>query len=221
MNTLRRHRRILLLAAIVLAAVVVHTCASRRHARSPTLVPASTIPSIRTPPAAKRDRHTAHAPTVPAAPAVVARAFARAYLRFLDGQITAAQLPAATTRARRQATHGGQIPPRDRAGTLTLAAIEPVGRHGRSSSEFVIVAHDHARRSYPAQITLARVNRRVKVTNLVGPELQTILVLNASPPPRSRIRSRPAPPAPRPPAGLTAATRRFLSTYLPYTSIMQ
>jgi hypothetical protein len=217
MKTLLRHWRILLLAAILLAAAVVHSSTSGRHAQSPRPASAGTIPSITTPPAAKPENRTGQASAAVAARAVVARMFARAYLRFLDGQISAAQLPATTPRARRQATHGGQIPPRDRAGTLTLASIEPLNQQGQPPREFVIVAYDHARRSYPAQITLARVNRHFKITNLLAPELQTILMLNPPPPPHSHIRSRRASPAPPPPAGLRAATNRFLSTYLPYT----
>jgi hypothetical protein len=218
MNTLRRHRRTLLLGAtLLLAAVLVHNSTSGRDARSPRTAPASTPPSGPTPPVAPGATHAAQPAAVATAPAAVARVFARAYLRFLDGNLTAPELPEATRRARRQAVRGGQIPRRDRAGTLTLAAIQSVTPHGRWPSAFVIVAHDHARHSYPAQITVAQVSQRSEVTNLVAPELQTILLLNPPPPPRSRIRTRPAPPPSSPPTGLRAATTRFLSTYLPYT----
>jgi hypothetical protein len=224
MKTLRRHWRILFLAATLLAAtLVVHTATGSRSARSPRTSPASTVPSSPTPPATPGAKHAAQPAAVAAAPATVAaraaiaRVFARAYLRFLDGNLTAAQLPAVIARTRRQAIQAGQIPPRDRAGTLTLAAIQSVTPHAQWPSMFVIVAHDHARRSYPAQITVGRVNARLEVTNLLAPELHTILQLKPPPPPRSRIRTRPSPPPSSPPPGLRAATTRFLVTYLPYT----
>jgi hypothetical protein len=190
MKALLRRWPILLLATILLAAVLLQSSHNARHARARRPAPASTAtttPRIVTPSATTRNPPTGHR----AAPAAaVAGAFARAYLRFLDGQITAAQLPAATPRARRQAARGGQIPPRDRAGALTLSAIQRVAPHGQAAGEFVFVAHDHAPCSYPAQITIARINRRWRVTGLVPPELDTILALHPSPPPRSSIRPR-------------------------------
>jgi hypothetical protein len=221
MDALLRRWPILLIAAILFAAALLHSPKSGRHVRAAKLAPAitiSTIPRMATPLAVTRDRRAGQLPAARAVATRVAtaRAFARSYLRFLDGQITTAQLHAATPRSRREAARGGRIPAGDRAGSLTLAGMEPVGRRGTPEDEFVMVADDHARRSYPAQITLARVNQRWQVINLVPPELQMILMPNPSAP-RSNIRSRPARGAPSAPARVRTATNTFLSTYLRYT----
>lgn len=141
------------------------------------------------------------------------RKLARAYLRFLDGQLSAAQLPAATPAVRREAIRGGQIPARERAGAITLASIQRASSPAGARAEFVIVGHDHAR-SYPAELTFARRGHGWVAVRLLAPDLLTILARPT--PPRSGIRSRPTASA-SPPAGATSAARRFLATYLPYS----
>jgi hypothetical protein len=139
-------------------------------------------------------------PTAPAAgstsAAAIARVFATAYGRYLDGHAAAAALPDATTAARAQA--GAIIPPARRAGPLTVQSVQPIP----AGERFVIALRDRAH-LFTAQLTLAALSDRWVVVAVAPADLDTMLA--------------PTPPAIPPPAGSAPAehaARTFISGYL-------
>ncbi len=128
--------------------------------------------------------------------------FAGAYLRFLDGELSSAQLPGATAAARQLAAAGGQVPPARRRGTLVLASLTPArGVRGR----WYLAARDLAR-TYYAAIDVSTLAGRPVVTGIETPDFEQVFA-PASPPAPS------PPPAARGPLN---AARVFLHGYLPW-----
>jgi len=128
--------------------------------------------------------------------AAIARAFATAYGRYLDGQLHASALPDATSTARAQA--GAMIPPARRAGSLAVQSVQQIP----ASPTFLIGLRDRAH-TFTAQLTLAAVSGGWLVVAIAPPDLDTILA--------------PAPRAIPEPAGsgpAEHAVRTFMSGYL-------
>ena len=124
-----------------------------------------------------------------------ARAFASSYGRYLDGRLPVTALVGATPAAHEQA--GAPIPASFRAGTLTVAYVHRTPR----SESFTVGYRDRAH-SYSAQLIVKGRRARWLITQVLAPDLDSIL-----------RRSRTIPPAPgsRPAA---AAARQFLAGYL-------
>jgi hypothetical protein len=130
----------------------------------------------------------------PASPQSVAETFAAAYIRYLDGQIPLSQLPDADAGVLRTA-NGIIIPPRVRAGQLTLAQLTVTNVSG-SKATAAFGARDR-QHSLPTAITLARRSGAWEVVGLVPPDM-------------ALLDSRPKIP-PAPSAAQTAASTFVLS----------
>ncbi len=173
--------------AVVLAAVALAGCATAQQTASSPASGTAATSSTRHGVAVGQER-------------VLSR-FAGAYLRFLDGDLDAAQLPDTTAVARRQAVQGGQLPAAKRAGRLVLVNIAPA--QGAIGGWFF--AGRDRQHTFPAGATLVRSRDRWVIVDILTPDWTQDL-------------TPPAPPAP-PPAGSTAAVsaaRRFLVAYLPW-----
>lgn len=134
----------------------------------------------------------------PSSPRSVADAFAGAYARYLGGQIPLSQLPDADAGVLRTA-NGLVIPPRLRAGQLTLARLTMTSVSG-STATAAFATHD-GRYSLPTMITLSRRGGAWEVVGLVPPDFSEL-----DAPPR-------IPPAPS--AAQTAAAT-FALAYVDY-----
>ncbi len=134
----------------------------------------------------------------PSSPQSVAGAFAGAYVRYLDGRIPLSQLPDADAGVLRTA-NGIVVPPRLRAGQLTLEALRttPVSA---SRATAVFAARD-GRRSLPTAISLSRRAGTWEVVGIVPPDF-------------SELDARPKIP-PAPSAAQTAASS-FALAYVDY-----
>lgn len=132
----------------------------------------------------------------------VARAFATAYLAYLDGHTTVIALPHATAAVRAAARGGGTVPERSRQGQLTLVALEPAPRvkHG-----VLLSARNRAGTLY-AQETLARTGHGWRVSGLLTPDFVQAFVKQ----------STATTPQPLGSAGAGQSARTFLAGYLPY-----
>jgi hypothetical protein len=148
------------------------------------------------------DPHSSGSASSSVSPRAVAGLFAGAYVRFLDGELTAAQLPDATAAMRRLAAAGGEVPPARRRGTLVLVSLKPArGVPGR----WYLAARDLAHTFYAA-VDVGLVAGRLVVTGIETPDFEQVL-------------APPGPPAPPPPAGSRPAlnaARVFLHGYLPW-----
>ena len=119
-----------LIAAALVAGCGAHTTSSSSStSNAASRSPAATVSS----------RHT---------DATIARRFATAYGRYLDGQLPAAALPDATSTARAQA--GPTIPPARRTGPLTVQIGTPIP----ATATFMITWRDRGH-VFTAQLTLA------------------------------------------------------------------
>jgi uncharacterized protein YceK len=163
---------------------------------------AGTQPSSSSASSAATDPATSGSATRSASARAVAAVFAGAYVRFLDGELTAAQLSDATAPVRRLAAAGGQVPPARRRGTLVLVSLKPAqGVPGR----WYLAARDLAHTFYAA-VDVGVLARRPVVTGIETPDFEQVL-------------APPGPPAPPPPAGSQPAlnaARVFLRGYLPW-----
>lgn len=175
MRRARSKRELLVLAGLVALLVVVATVSSRGASGA------------------------ASAATPSAQPTAVA--FARAYVSYLDGRLTADQLTAATPQAQTMARSGGVIPARDRVGTLALRRVDFSGVHGATRAKASLVAGDRGH-TLQAALSLAYIGGRWRVAYLVPPDLSTIL-------------APPAPPNRVPPAARGAAAS-FALAYADY-----
>ncbi len=125
------------------------------------------------------------------------RTFATSYGRYLDGQLPPTALVDGTATAQKQA--GVPIPARYRAGNLTVAYV----RRSSHRDTFIVGYRDHEH-DYSAQLTLAPRRGRWQVTQLLGPDLDSLL-----------RRTRPIPLEAG--SGLAArAAGQFLTGYLPW-----
>ncbi|MGO9959183.1 MAG: hypothetical protein ACLP50_24980 [Solirubrobacteraceae bacterium] len=128
--------------------------------------------------------------------------FAGAYVRFLDGDQTAMQLPDATPSVRRLAAAGGQVPPAARRGTLVMVSLKPAQG---VPDEWYVGARDLAHTFY-AMIDVGVLHGGAIVTGIDTPDFEQDL-------------APPGPPSPPPAkASLPAldAARVFLRGYLPW-----
>ncbi len=133
-----------------------------------------------------------------ASPQSVAETFAGAYIRYLDGQIPLSQLPDADAGVLRTA-NGVIIPPRLRAGQLTLAQLTVTNVSGsKATAAFGARDREH---SLPTAITLSRRSGAWEVVGLVAPDM-------------ALLDSRPKIPA-APSAAQTAAST-FVLAYVDY-----
>jgi hypothetical protein len=125
------------------------------------------------------------------------RAFAVTYGRYLDGRLPATALTDATPTAQAQA--GAPIPARSRAGNPTVAYI-----HRAPGADSFTVGYRDRAHSCSAQLALARRQTRWQITQVVAPDLDSIL--------------RPSRAIPLTPGSGAAAmaARRFLYGYLPW-----
>ena len=94
----------------------------------------------------------------------VARRFAEAYLRYIDGRGKASALPAATRAVRLMAVNGGKIPPDERRGQVVLVSLRPA-----KGSGVLIKARVHSR-ALLAEAILARRGGGSMVTSLLTPD---------------------------------------------------
>jgi hypothetical protein len=181
-----------LCSLLALAAVVAGTsgCASQ-HTNAPT--------SLTGPGAVARTRGSStHEPPPRSSTAqAVVRAFASSYGRYLDGRLSAKALGNATATV--QAQVGTPIPLDSRAGTLAVGYI----RGSSYANRFTVGYRDRAH-SYSAQLEVAQQGGRWQVTQVVAPDLDSIL-----------RRSRAIPLSPGSDAA-AATARRFLDGYLPW-----
>jgi hypothetical protein len=145
---------------------------------------------------------SASSPAAGITPQSAASTFAGAYVRLIDGAGEAAQLPDATTRARREAARGGVISPARRRGTLILEQV--AAAHG-VTGQFLITAREPGHTVY-AQETVARIEGRWVVSGLVTPDFAQVFVGENERAPRS----------PRGSAAPRAAAQMFLADYLPW-----
>jgi hypothetical protein len=144
---------------------------------------------------------TANSSTPAAVQAVVA-SFAGAYVRFLDGDGTAARLPDATASVRLQAGTGGAIPPLRRRGTLVMVSLTPAQG---APDRWDLSARDLAHTFY-ATIDVGVLAGRAIVTGIETPDFEQVLAPPGPQPPPAHAGSLPA---------LNAA-RVFLAGYLPW-----
>jgi hypothetical protein len=100
-----------------------------------------------------------------------ATAFARAYLAFLDGHLTASALPAATPQARAQA--GTQLPADERFGRLALGRLVLRTVFGAPAATGLFAGRDDRGHRLDVQIALAFRDRRWQVIRIVAPDLTT------------------------------------------------
>lgn len=107
----------------------------------------------------------------PASPQSVAETFAGAYVRYLGGQIPLSQLPDADAGVLRTA-NGLVVPPRLRAGQLTLARLTMTSVSG-STATAAFATHD-GRYSLPASITLSRRAGSWEVVGLIPPDFSEL-----------------------------------------------
>jgi hypothetical protein len=145
---------------------------------------------------------TAARSITPAAVQNVVGLFAGAYVRFLDGDQTAMQLPDAAPSVRRLAAEGGQVPPAARRGTLLMVSLIPAPG---VPDEWYVGARDLAHTFY-ATIDVGELAGRAIVTGIGTPDFEQDL-------------APPGPPPPPPPKGSLPAldaARVFLRGYLPW-----
>ena len=137
----------------------------------------------------------------------VANAFARAYLRFIDGTGKASSLPACTRAVKVAAVRGGRIPPKNRHPRVALVALKP---EKSAPASLVITAHVGRRHGEPrrlfAQETLTRRGGRWVVTKLMTPDYVQVFT-------HSVVSGPTAPRGSGPPE---AAAKRFLAAYMPW-----
>lgn len=134
----------------------------------------------------------------PASARSVADTFAGAYVRYLGGQIALNQLPDADAGVLRTA-NGIVVPPRLRAGQLTLAALSLTPR-SPSTASAVFAARD-GRRYLPVMIALSRRGGTWLVVGLVPPDFSEL---------------DPLPKIPRAPSAAYTAASNFVLAYADY-----
>jgi len=151
---------------------------------------------------ATRSASTTSTTNTAAAEYVAVSQFAAAYVRFLDGDSIASELPDATPGVRALAGQSGSIPAARRRGTLVMTQLRPaVGNTG----SYLLAARDDAYAFY-AQMTLAEQHGHWLVVELTPPDFVQVF-------------APPGPPSPALPpgsAGAQDAARLFLRGYLPW-----
>ena len=138
----------------------------------------------------------------PSASATV-RAFAAAYVRFLQGRLSAAALPDASVTTRRIAERAGRVPQRALPAGLRLTDTAHSSGFGGS---WLLSMRDGAHELNASLIVLHSATGW-RVTNLIPPDFSTQLA-----PTSSTVRHSLPPGASLP----AAAARVFLSGYLPF-----
>lgn len=146
-----RTRRVEVLGAVLLAAVVVLVVALSLRSSSGGSV-----------------QH----PSGSARPAALA--FGRSYLAYLSGVGSASALVDATSRVRTLAAGGGTLPPRVRSPRLRLTVLRLSAVAGAPRGTAVL-AGSNGRVSLKAALGLAYVDGRWSVVSLVPPDLDTVL----------------------------------------------
>lgn len=134
--------------------------------------------------------------------ASVSRAFAVAYLAYIDGRIKISALPDATAAVRAVARTGGTIPEDKRDGQLVLVALKPAAGVERG----VLVTGRNGAGTLYAQETLARTARGWRVTGLLTPDFVQVFAEQST-------------ATTREPSGSASAEQSagtFLKGYLPY-----
>lgn len=132
----------------------------------------------------------------------MARAFALAYLAYIDGRGDIGSLPDSTAAVRTAARSGGTVPTDKRTGPLRLVALKPATGVKRG---MLLTGRNRAETLY-AQETLADTAGGWRVTGLLTPDFVQVFVKQST-----ATTSEPAGSAD---AELVA--RRFLVGYLPY-----
>jgi len=145
---------------------------------------------------------TPDAKAAPPSEARVARAFAVAYLGYIDGRIRVGSLPYSTAAVQTAARAGGTVPVAKRQGQLALVALKPaIGVTGG----VLLTGRNRAGTLY-AQETLTRTAGGWRVTGLLTPDFVEVFVKQST-------------ATPSQPAGSASAeqsARRFLAGYLPF-----
>jgi hypothetical protein len=140
--------------------------------------------------------------TKPPSETTVARAFATAYLAYIDGDASVASLPDTTAAVRAAARAGGTVAKSKRAGALMLVGLKPAtGVRGG-----VLVSGRNRAGTLYAQETLRETSRGWRVTALLTPDFVQVFVKQSTATPRQPAGS----------ASALRAARAFLAGYLPY-----
>ena len=144
---------------------------------------------------------SSHHHAVPLTENHASAAFARAYVRFLDGHGSADALPYSTASVRGRAATGGQLPADDRRGSLRLVAVKTSG-----PGQIILSARNDKGTLY-AQETLSNTQRQGwRVTALMTPDFVQAFTKGSSA----------AAPQPAGSAAAKRAARTFLAGFLPY-----
>jgi hypothetical protein len=134
--------------------------------------------------------------------ASVSRAFAIAYLAYIDGRTEASSLPDSTAAVRAAARTGGTVPADKRAGRLVLVALKPATGVKRG---VLLTGRNRAGTLY-AQETLSHTKQGWRVTGLMTPDFVQVFIKQGTA----------TPPEPTGSGGAEQSARRFLAGYLPY-----
>lgn len=108
-----------------------------------------------------------------------ANAFARAYVEFLNGRLTAQALPDATSQVKGVASSGGRVPKAYR-GKAVLHRVAFNGVLGARRASALVLAGAGSRR-VEAQFTLGYARGRWQITSLVPPDFSTLFAPGAPP----------------------------------------
>jgi hypothetical protein len=184
----------------LLAAVCVLAIASATI--QPTHTTKHADAAVRTVPATIFPQPGAPRSIPPAQPRDVATTVARAYARYLAGQLPAQQLPALTPQALASARHSGPLPARLHVTRLPLTSV--TGAAGSWTAHFTII-DARGRQTATSQLLLSATGGQWKVIELVPPDPDTLITPNP-----------PALPTADPAAARRAALG-FTQSYLDYT----
>jgi hypothetical protein len=145
---------------------------------------------------------TPRAKTAPPTEASVSRAFATAYLAYIDGRRKVSSLPDSTAAVRAAARTGGTIPHDKRAGQLVLVALKPAAGVKRG----VLLTGRNLAGTLYAQETLSHTGQGWRVTGLMTPDFVQVFVKQSTA------------TTPQPTGSVSAeqSARTFLTGYLPY-----
>ena len=137
-----------------------------------------------------------------AQPRAVAATVARAYARYLDGQLPARRLPALTPQALATARSSGPLPARLHVTQVRLTSLT---RGGDGWTAHFAIRDTHGRQTTTAQLVLSATDGPWKLAELTPPDPDILIT--------------PTPPAlpPTGPAAARHAALEFTHSYLDYT----
>jgi len=179
-----------------------------RHLRQPAMALAAVMMALLAAACGGGAHHVAETTSTPgpkSAPsteASVSRAFAIAYLAYIDGSTEVSSLPDSTAAVRAAARSGGTVPTDKRQGQLLLVALKPAAGVKRG---VLLTGRNRAGTLY-AQETLSHTQLGWRVTGLLTPDFVQVFVKQ----------STSTTPEPTGSASAEQSARAFLTGYLPY-----